>query len=306
MLDVSIIIVNYNTAKLTHRCVTSILASKPTCSFEIVIIDNASNDHSKDFFSTLPASVVFYQNNRNEGFARGVNLGYQKAIGKNLLILNPDTYFKTNILDTFLQKSIDSSNKFLVQTCRLRNDDGSYQKSSYSQNASFKELLSYNIIFDYLNQKNTTKDNTIKALNGACLFLSRSTFDELKGFDEDFFLYSEEFEFCHRILKKHGELFVNEANEIFHISEASSESKKWNHRQRLASIGLLFYKVHGTFGFYIFFSLLWINAFTNFFFLWKMDKAARINFWNSSKNMFLNTMIFYRILFCVYPKPLMI
>lgn len=302
MLDVSIVIVSYNSAALLQKCVEKIIASNAKCSFEIIVVDNNSNDDSLSALSSFASKVIWIQNDENVGFARAVNKGVKNAKGENILILNPDAFFVNNVLDLMLENATKQSHDLNIQTGILFNEDGSLQKNTYTYNASFGELISYNILVNYFCRKKK-ENQEIRALHGACLFMRATTFNALGGFDEDFFLYSEEFELCHRLIKKGGRLSVNQQAKIIHVQEASSPNASWNERQRLASIGLLFYKVHGFFGFLLFWEILWFNLLCNFLLLWKMDGAYRTDYFKSAAHVLRNNFIFSKIFFRAYQKP---
>jgi glycosyltransferase involved in cell wall biosynthesis len=97
-MDLSIIIVNWNSAAYTAECVSSIRAATRGLQYEIIVVDNASTDNSIETLKLLP-DVTLVASSHNAGFARANNLGYQHASGKALLFLNPDTYVQDAAID---------------------------------------------------------------------------------------------------------------------------------------------------------------------------------------------------------------
>ena len=304
MIDVSIVIVNYNTAALTTRCIESIVASEPQCQFEIILVDNASTDDSASLLPLKFPMVRWVQQKSNLGYAIGLNAGAKEAKGKYLVMMNSDTWIKDNILDVFLEAQSLSNNENMLFVPILLSELGDFQKNTYAYNASFRELLSYNLVFNYFFPLPQLTD--IKALNGACLFMSNAAYQKMGGFDEDFFLYSEEFEFCKRFVKNGGKLGVLESIKVYHENEASSSDKSWNLTQRAASIALLFLKTKGRMGLFLFFWIHGVNLITNAIMLWKMDATFRKDYLLGVNRTFKLSGIFFRLLLKRYPKPLKI
>lgn len=100
MLDVSVIIINYNTLKMTDECICSVIEKTSGISYEIILVDNASTDGSKEFFSNDPR-VTYIYNDENLGFGRANNRGIEIASGKYLLLLNSDTLLLNNAVRLF-------------------------------------------------------------------------------------------------------------------------------------------------------------------------------------------------------------
>src|SRR5690554_917255 len=96
-MDVSIIIVNYNTCKLTQECINSIYEYTSEISFEVIVVDNASHDESKEFLSKDTRINYLYQTS-NLGFGKANNVGLTYATGKYVFFLNSDTYLTCNII----------------------------------------------------------------------------------------------------------------------------------------------------------------------------------------------------------------
>ena len=96
-MDLSIIIVNYNTLELTKACVDSVRSSTNGIDYEIIVVDNNSSDGSQDFFATY-GGITFIRSSENLGFGRANNLGFKHSIGRYILMLNSDTIVENNIL----------------------------------------------------------------------------------------------------------------------------------------------------------------------------------------------------------------
>lgn len=125
-MDVSVIILNYNTFDLTCKCIRSIQSKTIGCSFEIIVVDNASTERdAKEFFKLFP-DILLIENHTNIGFAKGNNCGLDKAVGEYVLLLNSDTALKNNAIFICLQ-SIKKNPGVAVIGCRLVYADGRLQ-----------------------------------------------------------------------------------------------------------------------------------------------------------------------------------
>jgi len=126
-MELSIIIINYNTFELTCSCIESVIIQTKGVSYEIVLVDNGSTECSpKEFLKKFPDLKMVYSK-ENLGFAKGNNLGIQQSIGDYVLLLNSDTI----IIENAIQKSLDKLKKYsevAVLTCKLTFPDGTVQR----------------------------------------------------------------------------------------------------------------------------------------------------------------------------------
>lgn len=300
MIELSIIVVNYNTADLTLACLQSIIKQSKDLSYELIVVDNASTDQSAVFIKSQIPEVIWLQNATNLGFGSAVNLGVSRACGTFVAVMNSDIVVLDKALEQMLIRFRTDAEHVGMVNCSLVDEFDVHQKAVYFYNASFKEVLSYNRILHILFHrwfKSTPSE--IKALNGACLLFKRSLFESLKGFDPDFFLYSEEFDLCRRILAQGYTLSCYEKIKVLHQNEGSSPGKSWNLRQRSASIALLFRKTHGVGGLMLYYSLTLLNAVLNSLLIWRMNEKERVEFWGSIRIHGLNILLYFRILFRV-------
>lgn len=250
-MDISIIIVNYNTPALTLACVESIYKSGFKGSFEIVIVDNDSTDSGKESILVRCPRVIWVQNTYNAGFARGNNLGLKSARGEVILFLNSDTIVTDNAIAE-CYKRMRSNQHIVAASVQLLNVDESLQDSSYD---SYYWLDLINGI-PYLNKvlhfpirllKNLcmrVKGIEIGYLNGAFLMVKMEIISKSGFFDEDFFLYSEDAELCLR-LKSYGDLFVYRDLFVYHLIHGSKSNDNFHYGQQQLSIQLFVRKQFG-------------------------------------------------------------
>ncbi len=230
-MDVSIIIVNYNTKTITQDCINSIFEKTKDVSFEVILVDNHSTDGSVDVFSQ-DSRIVFIPLNENNGFGKANNLGLKKAIGKYVFFLNSDTYLLNNAIKEFY----DFAEKHQKDNiggigCRLLKPDMSYCHS-YAVFPSFWGELWKPIIlplslmlgkpYKYLDKPEHDEDVfAVGYVTGADLLVRKDVVDKYGAFDPDFFMYYEESEMQHRWTKSgYGSMIVS-APKIVHLEGAS-------------------------------------------------------------------------------------
>lgn len=214
---VSIIILSYNTKNLLRDCLSSIFSITKNIPFEVILLDNASSDGSPEMVKKEFGQVVLIEQQENVGFAKGVNTASKKAKGEYLLLVNSDT----QILEGSIGKMVDymqKNEKAGVLGGRLQDFNGTVEKSF----GSFPTLFS--VLFD---QEKVDKElvgaQNVDWVNGGFMLLRKSLFVKLGGFDEYFFMYVEDIDFCYRV-KKEG-FFVYWLSEamIFHVGQGSSD-----------------------------------------------------------------------------------
>lgn len=239
---VSIIILSYNTKSILQECLTS-LFSKIDKKTEVIVIDNASSDDSVAMVKTLFPQVKVVANKENAGFAKGINLGATKATGEYLLFLNSDTTITTSLLT--LERNFHSNPNIAVVGGQLLYPDGKKQRSF----GSFYDLRSVTTMLvrgdtGEIRRQANTKPFEVDWVSGGFMMVRRKMFEEIKGFDEHFFMYIEDMELCYRMKKKGYSIVFDPNVTVTHIGQGSS-----NRTFAIIHIykGLLyFYKKHKT------------------------------------------------------------
>lgn len=231
-MDVSIIIVNYNTKELTQNCIDSIFKNTTGVSFEVILVDNASTDGSIELFEQ-EQRIQFIKSDENLGFGKANNLGYQYAKGKYIFLLNSDTLLLNNAIKLFYDKmeSIDGSVGCLG--CLLKNADHQYTHS-YADFPKVSNLI-YSLVppfFRLLGSEKWVVDNPklranhqsffqVEYITGADLFIRRNVIEECGLFDPDFFMYYEDPEMQYRYLRKGYKSYIYDAPKIIHLEGGS-------------------------------------------------------------------------------------
>ncbi len=239
MTDLSIIIVNYNGLQLVLDCLASIREHVRSCSYEIIVVDNASSDGSRDALSR-ESWVTYIYLEENVGFGRANNRGIEVARGRNILFLNPDTILK-NDAPSMLSHYLDAHPRVGACGGNLFTVSGTPNQSFMRYRPSVRgelHMLTWNLWYKLRGDRNITFNYGDKPLQvgyiiGADLCVRKTVLDEVGVFDKDFFLYYEETDLCHRIEGKGYELHSVPQAQIVHFEGGSvaSESKVKNMRK---------------------------------------------------------------------------
>lgn len=225
-MDVSIIIVNYRSWKPLLNCLESIFSTdKTNINFEVIIVDNFSNDGLFESFQNKFNDCIFIQNKTNSGFANGCNLGAKQAKGKYLLFLNPDTKISSNTINTLYSTYKEHSEIGILSCIQVdKNNRHYYQKNI------FPSLVQIFGVSRFIYRKATSQFNSNKELfypdwvTGALIFISKDWFKEVNGWNENYWLYYEDVEICKKITKKNGKIAVTRNTTIFHEHGGSSRN----------------------------------------------------------------------------------
>lgn len=199
-MDVSIIIVNYNTKHLLEDCLSSLYALTQSIDFEVIVVDNASSDDSETYITRKFPQVKWINSGGNIGFGRANNLGAKYADGKYLLLLNSDTLLLNNAIKAFYdyaethsEEQIGALGGWLVDSNHNSNSSYGYFPSPCAeiqyllQNCILKKKLHHEI------------EMNVDYIIGADMFVLKKVFEELGGFDSNFFMYYEETDLQYRM-----------------------------------------------------------------------------------------------------------
>jgi len=252
-VNLSIIILNYNTKKLALEAVKSIEKNYPeevvNGSYEVIITDNASPDGSLEAFreykkKTKIKAFSVVDNGGNIGFPAGNNKGLVHANGKYILFLNPDTvvYKKTlNYLIDFMEKHPSAG----AVTCKVELPKGGIDEAchrgfptpwnGFCHFSGLEKMFPKSRIFAGYIQgwKDMTKIHEVDAITGAFLFVRRDVGEKVGWWDEDYFFYGEDLQFCFNIKKLGYKIYYVPEVGILHYGGVSSGIKK--HSQHLTT-----------------------------------------------------------------------
>ncbi|QQS38589.1 glycosyltransferase family 2 protein [Candidatus Woesebacteria bacterium] len=240
MKDLSIIIVSYNTCDLTLECIQSVIKFTKSIRYEIIVVDNNSKDSSVKMLSKLHESgkITLIGNKSNLGFAAANNIGISKTSGRFVLFLNSDTVLDDNVLGEMVAW-MDKHPKIGIASCALKNIDGSMQGTG-GYFPTLSRVMSWMTIQDIpgvdkfikpfhpMKEKSFTPSldfyNHPKELDwitGAFMLVRRQVVDDVGLFDEKYFMYTEETDYCYRAQKRGWQIYYNPKWSIVHIGGAS-------------------------------------------------------------------------------------
>ncbi len=226
-MDVSIIIVNYNTKQLLANCLATVYEQTKNIDFEVIVVDNASIDGSEEYIKERYPNVIWINSGNNLGFGRANNLGVKHATGKYLLLLNSDTLLINNAILMFFEyaeshkhENIGAFGAHLLDINLKRNHSGGCFPTPKSE-------ISYclNKLFHCRNTI-TPQTNSIDFIIGADLFIKRSIFNDLGGFDNNIFMYYEETDLQYRMDKAGLTRILIDGPQIIHLEGGSFNNSK--------------------------------------------------------------------------------
>jgi GT2 family glycosyltransferase len=226
-MDVSIIIVNYNTKDLTLDCIDSVLAEGSKLKKEIIVIDNASTDGSLDALSKLEKNAVIHliKNTENAGFAKANNQGINIAIAPYIFLLNSDTKVKKYAIEKLLTFAKNNENVGAVGS-KLLNADGTVQSSAFPLPTIARAIQQY-----WLGQKGTLdkyapkgmKPAEVEVLVMAAFLITPKTLKKVGLLNEKYFMYFEDFDYCRSIIKSGLKIYYLPTSEVIHYHGASGK-----------------------------------------------------------------------------------
>lgn len=230
-MDLSIIIVSYNTSQITKNCIESVILSLENYElrYEIIVIDNDSADDSVEQLKILKAKykqIQLLESAKNIGFGPANNLGVKKSTGNFVLLLNSDTVVLNDAIQKLLEFAKSNPEAHFVGG-KLLNKDMSPQPSAapfYSLPTVFAALF---LKGDYwgLTRSSPIKTRKVDWVSGACILTKKSYFEKLGGFDEDVFLYMEEVDLLYRAKQMGMNTYFYPEARFIHIGFASSGSR---------------------------------------------------------------------------------
>jgi GT2 family glycosyltransferase len=235
MVDVSIVIVNYNNCDLLYNCLISIFKFSENIKYEIIISDNGSTDESLAMLRLNFPNVIIIENKVNLGFGAANNKGACLAQGKYILFLNSDTRLLNNAVGLFF--SFADLYKCSILGGYLLDDKENIihsHENFSSPGKTFIRLvyLSFPALYTikkFIAPKKIIKYDDVKCqevqyVTGADLFIRRDVFISLNGFDEKFFMYFEDDDLCRRANQKGYKAYVIPGPKIIHLEGKSSNT----------------------------------------------------------------------------------
>lgn len=249
-VGLSILIVSWNTCDILDQCLQSVFANPPDCSFEVLVVDNASTDGSVAMVRERYPQVRLIQNQSNLGFAGANNQAIRASSGGYVLLLNPDTKVLPGAIPT-LVSFMEATPRAGGAGARLLNPDGSLQRSCYPRPELFREfwrLFHLDLVLPYatypIYQWKLDRTRDVDVLMGACFLLRRQVLDQIGLLDEDYFIYSEEVDLCLRVQRAGWRLFWVPQAQVIHYGGQSTQQAATEMFLRLYQGKILYFRKH--------------------------------------------------------------
>ena len=222
--DVSIIIVNYKSWKHLKNCLDALtLFDQEKFSFEVIVVDNQSNDGKLVEFSKKYSNFTFLENSGNNGFANGCNLGAINSVGKIMLFLNPDTIANENAIHKMLT-CLHSNENLGIVSCNQLNNNGSFEDSDRIFPGPLTLFGITRAMYRLFSAKTKEDDEKIFTdwVSGSVVCISRKWFYKVNGWNEDYWMYFEDVDICKKVRDAKGEVVLLKNVNIIHNHGGSS------------------------------------------------------------------------------------
>ena len=253
-MDVSVVIVNWNTCNALKNCLLSVFEHQSALKLEVIVVDNASQDNSVAMVKSDFPNVLLIVNSENKGFAAANNQGIAVAKGRYVLLLNSDTI----ILNNAVAKTVcfaDSQPEAAVVGCRILNPDRSLQPSCFMFPSVLNMLLSAFYLYKLFprnrffgrERMSWWKRNDVREVDvvtGCFMLVRHQAIKQVGAMDERFFVYGEETDLCYRFKKIGWKIMFTPSAEIIHLSGQSTKQMAPQMTLQLRASILQFIKKH--------------------------------------------------------------
>jgi hypothetical protein len=232
-MNLSVIIVNYNVRQFLENALASVFRALKGVRGEVFVVDNASDDGSAEMVKKKFPSVHLIANKENVGFAKANNQALKKVRGKYVLLLNPDTVVQENTFRVMLDFFTDTPDAGLAG-CKILNPDGSFQLPcrrgfptpwvAFTKTFGLSALFPGSRLFGGYNLTYLSEDETypVDAVSGSFMMARGDVIERVGGFDEMFFMYGEDLDWCYRIMKAGYKVYYVHRTTIIHFKGEST------------------------------------------------------------------------------------
>ncbi len=290
-MNLSIIIVNWNTRDLLLQCVRSIIGTAKISNFEIIVVDNNSSDDSCSAIQNAFPQIRLIKNELNLGFAKANNIGIRQSSGKYLALINSDIELLPDCLDS-LYGYMESNPNVGIAAPKILNPDGTYQltcrKFPSLWNDFVEALMIHSLVpglkhfsGELINLDHQKEPYVTDLVGGCFLFIRRQTLDSIGLLDEQFFFYGEDKDLCWRSWKAGWPIIYVPSATAIHYGGASSSKIPEKFNQELQRAQLQFWKKHcSPFRQYCFLCIRYLNlirrvGFCSIAYLFQSDNRDR-------------------------------
>jgi hypothetical protein len=254
-VDLSIIIVNYNVKEFLQNLLHSLHKAISNLSYEIIVVDNASDDGSVEFIREKFPQIKLITNQTNFGFSKANNIALEVSSGKFILLINPDTLVREDTITKMIEFLTNHPDAGLVG-CKILNPDGSLQLAcrrsfpgpwtSFCKVAGLSTLFPQSKLFAKYNLTYLDENSTheVDAISGSFMMMKREVYERVGGFDEQFFMYGEDLDLCYRIQKNGYKVYYYPGTQIIHYKGESTKRSSLDETKYFYNAMHLFVKKH--------------------------------------------------------------
>ncbi len=236
---VSVIIVSFNVRGFLENLVTSLRHALDGIESEIIIVDNSSDDDTVDFLKRNHPDIELIENRTNVGFGKANNQGLKISSGEFLLLINPDAIVEENTIKEMLA-FVNLHPEAGASSCKVLNADGTLQKTcrrgfptpwvAFTKISGLSSLFPRTKIFGRYNLTylDSEEVHEVDAIGGSFMFIPRKVFENVGGFDEDYFMYGEDLDLCYKIKKAGYKVYYTPQTTAIHFKGESTRRSSIN------------------------------------------------------------------------------
>jgi len=233
-MDISVIIVSYNVKEFLYQCILSLKKAIEGLESEIIVVDNNSIDGTAIIIEKYFPDILLIKNKENLGFGKACNQALKLAKGEYILFINPDTIIQEDtikVMLNFFREHPDAG----AAGCKILNSDGTLQLScrrsfptpfvAFSKLVGLSRLFPKSNVFGKYNLTYLDPDKVypVDAISGSFMTIKREVYDKVGGFDESFFMYGEDLDYCYRIKEAGWKIYYVPYTKVIHYKGESAK-----------------------------------------------------------------------------------
>lgn len=255
-MDVSIIIVAWNVRKFVHDCLKSVYEHTQTVDFEVIYVDNASEDGSVGMVKEKFPDVRVIENDENKGFIKANNQGIEISTGRYVLLLNSDTILLNNAIAKTV-KFVDDNPKAAVVGCKVLNPDQTLQRTCFMYPSLLNTFLGATYLYKVLPRSrffgrehmtwcDFNEPMEVETVCGCYSLVRREAIKQVGLMDERYFVYGDDPDWCYRFKNNGWKIMFSPDGLIIHYGGQTTSQKARAFRLQLEGSKLIFMKLHAS------------------------------------------------------------
>jgi GT2 family glycosyltransferase len=250
-MDLSIVVVNWNTRDLLRACLQSIEGTIERLDYQVIVVDNDSADGSADMVAAEFPHTTLIRNADNVGFARANNQAFKFCTGRHVLLLNSDAELLPGTAERMV-RALDAQPRTGIVGVQVLNPDGTFQASYADFPGVLGELLLATKLatrlrgatYPYYAEAQSQLDCSVDWVSGACLMARRSAIEDVGPLDETYFMYTEETDWCYRFKRRGWSVRYLASAQVLHWGSQSSRRVPERRRSLVYASKWLFMRKH--------------------------------------------------------------